>query len=187
MREEKDRHEALVHHSKQQKEGLQAELVCVSELKNQRQVAGREILRRVQADRALKPGLIWDRMKTGLIFMEEGGRDNLTEASNGVTPPVTVITWELWEHLNHERYEFHVSWLAAIKRHKVDSRYWLAHSYCTLVWGWNPGDKLTDAPSAWQQVFHAAEENCGPWSDAVSRGMPCQWKTFWTGSWDGRR
>ena len=50
---------------------------------------------------------------------------------------------------------------------------WLAHSVWPLNCGWNSDDKLTDVPMSIQNAFQNLAVNCGPLSETISVGMPC--------------
>ncbi len=66
------------------------------------------------------------------------------------------------------------------KHRNTLSRSWLARSVWPLVWGWNPEDKLTVAPSSRQNSLQNLDTNWGPLSETTSAGRPWMRKTWST-------
>ncbi len=59
-------------------------------------------------------------------------------------------------------------------------RIWLVRSACPLVWGWNPDNRLEDAPISRQNSPQNWEVNCGPLSETTSVGSLWILKTWST-------
>ena len=61
-------------------------------------------------------------------------------------------------------------WL--IKQRRVVSSSWFILSVCPLDWGWNPEDRLTEAPTRLQNSLQKTDVNWGPQSETTSVGSP---------------
>ncbi len=67
--------------------------------------------------------------------------------------------------------------MAAIHR-RVVSRSWFIRSIWPLDSGWNPDDRLAVAPTSLQKAPQNRDENWGPRSETISRGIPNTRKTW---------
>ncbi len=75
------------------------------------------------------------------------------------------------------RRELHVLWLLETRHLRVFSISWLTRSVWPLDWGWNPEDRLMDAPIRRPKAFQNREVNCDPRSETMSWGNPWILKT----------
>ncbi len=87
---------------------------------------------------------------------------------------------ELWAYSTHESCWHQEVGFWVTKHRNTLSRSWLARSVWPLVWGWNPEDKLTVAPSSRQNSLQNLDTNWGPLSETTSAGRPWMRKTWST-------
>ncbi len=87
---------------------------------------------------------------------------------------------ELWAYSAQESWSHQEAGLWDVRLRNMRPRIWLVRSACPLVWGWNPDDRLEDAPISRQNSPQNWEVISGPLSETTSVGSPWILKTWST-------
>ncbi len=90
---------------------------------------------------------------------------------------------ELWAYSAQDSWSDHDAGVREVKLRNMRPRIWLVLSACPLVCGWNPDDRLGDAPIWRQNSLQNWEVNWDPLSDTMSEGRPWILNTWSTITW----